>query len=155
MYEDLKRIKVNLHIIDNDFSLTNSEFLSKQEIVEKICDILKQGPLFYKLIAQLDGYTLMKYRVKEMRKFATKENKANAKIKNYINTISWHIQRMYRLRNDITHDSFVTNQDLTPFIEHLHDFLVTTIAEVVLMVKIDKIYDINQIFASDGVINSI
>lgn len=148
LYEDLRRANVNLHLIDDKFSVDHNEELSKHEIVERICEILKDWDLYEKLCRQLKGYTLLGYRVEKMRKFVTNDNRANDKIKNYIKTISWHVQRMYRIRNDITHDSFVANKDFTPFIEHLHDFLVTTIAEVVLMASVENVHDINQIYAS-------
>lgn len=144
LYEDLKRVPISFSDLDD----TINENIPKAEIVEKIINLIKDKEKFQKLVKKVHNYTLMENRLNQVRKIVTDTNEMNSKIKNYIDTIEWHVQRMYRLRNDITHDSMVSENDLTPFIEHLHDFLATTITEIVILAHENNQYDLNHIFAT-------
>ena len=47
------------------------------------------------------------------------------------NRVSWQIQRLYRIRNEIAHAALREQTSLIVYIEHLNDYLSTYISEIV------------------------
>lgn len=50
---------------------------------------------------------------------------------NHYNRVSWQIQRLYRIRNEIAHAALREQTSLIVYIEHLNDYLSTYISEIV------------------------
>ncbi len=53
----------------------------------------------------------------------------------YIQKNRWHIRRLYRLRNEITHSAFREEKSLTIYIEQIYTYLAQLISEVVYYIE--------------------
>lgn len=60
----------------------------------------------------------------------------------------WHIQRLYRIRNEITHSAFQENRSLMIYIEHLYTYLAQLMSEVVYYVEHKKSESVEEALAT-------
>ena len=63
------------------------------------------------------------------------QNQIISKIEHYNKKIKWHIQRLYRIRNEITHSAFQQDKSLIIYIEHLYAYLGQMISEIVFCIR--------------------
>lgn len=130
--EDFIRCDISLSIQGNVINLEN---LNKNEMVVEIISHLKNETSLSEILSQVNVNSLLRERVKSLGELFKNEKKMYDKIVKYNDTIYWHTQRLYRLRNDITHSGYLSNSDITPYIEHLHNFVASLIIEVVHIVS--------------------
>lgn len=130
--EDMIRCEVSITI---DGVQVNLDRANKTELVSEMITYLKDETQCGEIISQVEVNSLLRERVKNLSNLFKDENKLHEKITKYHETIYWHVQRLYRLRNDITHSGYLSNSDITPYIEHLHNFIASMIMEVIYVVS--------------------
>lgn len=142
--EDCIRCSIELKLSSGEIDISD---FSKHEVVERVIEAIKNQVTYNEITILIKYNKLLSYRFERIRELIINPKNVWNKIERYKDTISWHIQRLYRLRNEITHTSYVSNTDITPYVEHLHDFIAVLISEIVYITTSKKIYNANEILA--------
>lgn len=126
--EDCVRCGINLTFSTR---IIDTQQITKQTMVRQFIAILQDNALLQELKDKCLVHSLLAYRVDEIVKLVTDVPYAAQKIENYHQRVNWQIQRMYRIRNEITHAALLEKTMLLVYIEHLYDYLSTYISEIV------------------------
>ena len=70
------------------------------------------------------------------------------KFEHYTKKIRWHIQRLYRIRNEITHSAFNENKSLVIYIEHLYSYLSQLMSEIVHYIVHKEVQSVDEAYAT-------
>lgn len=108
---------------------------AKQELVNEIIQVLNDPESYALLLDRSKINSLLAYRTECIHKLVTDEEYAVDKISNHYNKVRWQIQRLYRIRNEITHTALREQTSLMVYIEHLYDYLSKYIAEIVTCIN--------------------
>lgn len=103
-------------------------------MVKETIPIFQDPALYSLLINKCSVNSLLKHRCNKIYRLLTDIDFAFAKIRNHYNRISWQIQRLYRIRNEIAHAALQEQTSLIVYIEHLNDYLSNYISEIVTCV---------------------
>lgn len=144
--EDLIRCNVDLKF--NDGINYDIKDTSKAKIVEELITIFKDETLYIQLEEKCKCSDLLFYRITEIKRLLsdTDYEYAVTKFKNYHKHISWQIQRLYRIRNEIAHSANIDKNSLTIYTEHLFDYLSTFVSEIVSCMQTGDFKKIGEIY---------
>lgn len=142
--EDLIRCNVEL-TFSNGISYDIKDN-SKTKVVENLITIIKDDILYSQLEAKCKCSDLLYYRINEIRTILTNIDYAVNKFKNYHQHISWQIQRLYRIRNEIAHSATIDKNSLTIYTEHLFDYLSTFVSEIVSCTEKSDLKTIGEVY---------
>lgn len=134
--EDCKRCRVNLNFDSISIDLGQP---TKQKMVEDVIAVFQDPTLFTQMVEKCSVNTLLKHRCGNVHKLLTDIDFAFCKIENHYNRVSWQIQRLYRIRNEIAHAALREQTSLIVYIEHLNDYLSTYISEIVTYITDRKL----------------
>lgn len=141
--EDCIRCNVKLNLTNGEIDLDDD---SKQNMVKKLIKSIRQEDSYLELGRLCSVNSLLVHRLEELRDILKDNFTVITKIQKYYTTVSWHIQRLYRVRNEIAHSALKENNYLVAYIEHLYDYLAILITEIVFVCSEGKIESIDQIF---------
>lgn len=128
--------RCNIQIENSLGGVIDYESESKTEMVAELISIFKDAVLFQKLHQKCESNSLLKYRCIELKvKINNLENIANT-LKNHNLKITWHLQRLYRVRNEITHSAYFSNKSIISYIKNLSEYLSIIVTEVIF--QLDK-----------------
>lgn len=134
--EDCKRCRVNLNFDSISIDLGQP---TKQKMVKEVIAVFQDLTLFTQMVEKCSVNTLLKHRCGNVHKLLTDIDFAFCKIENHYNRVSWQIQRLYRIRNEIAHAALREQTSLIVYIEHLNDYLSTYISEIVTYITDRKL----------------
>lgn len=143
--EDCKRCEVTLSTAS--FTIDLNQF-TKGKLAEEIIQVFKDNTMYADLLALCSVNTLLKYRCSSIRSILMDNKKIAEVMKAYNRKITWHLQRLYRIRNSITHSAFQTNKSIIKYIEHLYDYLTVLISEIVYYIDDKGALNIEEAFAN-------
>lgn len=141
--EDCIRCKVNLQLSTRTIELDNE---TKQSMVKELISALRNDVEYEEIKSICSDNTLLLYRLEEIRTILKDNKSVIEKVRRYNETVSWHIQRLYRIRNEIAHSGLKENNYLVTYIEHIYDYLGILITEIVFVCSNEKIVAIDEIF---------
>ena len=141
--EDCIRCNVKLNLIYEEINLEDA---SKQNMVKSIIKCIREDDSYEQIKSVSSVNTLLMYRLSELKDILKDNQTVIDKIKKYYETVSWHIQRLYRIRNEIAHSALKDDNYLVTYIEHLYDYLAILITEIVFVCSESKIESIEEIF---------
>ena len=72
---------------------------------------------------------LLKYRCNEIFACVNNDQIFISHIKSHYQTVRWHLDRLYRIRNEIAHSAVAQQMTIIRYTEHLYDYLSTYISE--------------------------
>jgi len=131
----------------NDSTLNiNLETDDKNQLVKDLISVFRDSDKFEVLKNRCTINELLKYRCEEMHIFLNNKDEIMKKFDNHTRKIRWHIQRLYRIRNEITHSAYNGNKSLVIYIEHLYTYLAQLMGEVVYYVKHKNVESIEEAF---------
>ncbi|WP_044974752.1 hypothetical protein [Ruminococcus sp. HUN007] len=142
--EDL--IRCNVDLVFKDGISYDVKDTSKAKVVENLIFIFKDDDLYSQLEDKCNYSDLLLYRVKDIKKIFTDYKYAIQKITNYHQHITWQIQRLYRIRNEIAHSATIDKNNLTIYTEHLFDYLSTFVSEIVSCTEKSDFKNIGEIY---------
>lgn len=142
-YNDCKRCGVVLRF--SDTTLFSSHTVNNRRIVADMSTVLSDTVLFSELQLKCNTSTLLLHRANEMHELMNGDNLAE-RISLHNKRVRWQLQRLYRLRNDIAHSAHFHVPSLSIYIEHLFDYLVCFITEIVECNIIDADTSIEEVF---------
>lgn len=124
----------------------NMESLDKKELVKKLIAIFRNSVQYAILEDSCKRNELLNYRCKEIHDILNSTTVIIGKFEHYSKKIRWHIQRLYRIRNEITHSAFQNNKSLMIYIEHLYTYLSQVMSEVVYYIEHKNVGSIEEAF---------
>ena len=142
--EDL--IRCNVDLVFEDGVTYDVKDTSKAKVVENLISIFKDDILYPQLEDKCKCSDLLLYRVKDIKAIFTDNKYAITKFTNYHQHISWQIQRLYRIRNEIAHSATIDKTSLTIYTEHLFDYLSTFVSEIVSCTEKSDFKNIGEIY---------
>lgn len=140
---DCLRCKVFMNLSTELIDLNND---SKQEVVEKLITAIKNDNSYNEMKSLCSVNFLLVNRLEELKEILADNFSVISKIRKYYETTLWHIQRLYRIRNEIAHSALKDDNYLITYIEHLFDYLSILIAEIVFICSEKQIKSIEEIF---------
>lgn len=141
--EDCLRCKVSMNLSDRSIDLSND---LKQKVVEELIAAIKNEDSYNEMKSLCSINFLLVNRLDELKEILADNFSVISKIRKYYETTLWHIQRLYRIRNEIAHSALKDDNYLITYIEHLFDYLSILIAEIVFICSEKHITAIDEIF---------
>lgn len=126
--EDCIRCQVEFDFPDHVVDMKQD---TKQKMVKETIEVFRTPTLYNMLLQKSEINSLLKYRTVVIHDILNGIKVLQAKVKNHHNRVEWQIQRLYRIRNEITHSALQNETSLIMYIEHLYDYLATYITEIV------------------------
>lgn len=143
--EDCNRCNVNLDL--GKIVIDVADFReSKEEMVEKMISVLRDAELRTQLESRCTVNSLLLYRLSEVAELLKDNTSVILRLRRYHRTVSWHTQRLYRIRNEIAHSALQENNNIVILTEHLYDYLAVLISEIIYASSEKHWDDINTIY---------
>lgn len=118
---------------------------SKRNLVRETIDILQTNHLYLELLDKCKVNTMMKFRCEDVMLLVNDIDYAFKKIQNHHDKVEWHIQRLYRIRNEIAHSALQEESYLNTLTEHMYDYLSVFILEIVTSVEGRKLSSLGEV----------
>lgn len=115
------------------------------EDLKALSSILIDESLSQQLVDEIDDYILLKKRAEELSRDLKNSKTLKDLLTNHYNTTTYHIQRMYRIRNNLVHAA-VTEKDITLIIDHLNFYVHATVNEIIDCLTTKEISNLGELF---------
>jgi len=128
------------------------EILNKKQLVIDLIKIFKDPIKFALLEQRCQINKLLFFRCAEIHRLLNKNSIIVEEFEDFVEKTRWHIQRLYRIRNEISHAVFQADKSLTIYIEHLYAYLSQLISDVVYYIEhkhVDSIEEAVSIIPED------
>lgn len=120
---------------------------NKKQLVTDLILIFRDPAKYAVLQTHCVNNELLNYRCNEIHELLNDINAIVQKIDHYTTKVRWHIQCLYRIRNEITHSAFQEDRSLVIYIEHLYTYLAQLMSEVVYYVEHKNIESVEEAFS--------
>ena len=120
---------------------------NKKELVKQLICIFRDSQAYQVLHTRCSANSLLDYRCSEIHELLNDPTAIIQKFEHYTQKIRWHIQRLYRIRNEITHSAFQEDKSLVIYIEHLYTYLAQLMSEVVYYVEHKNVSTVEEAYA--------
>lgn len=120
---------------------------NKKELVKQLICIFRDSQAYQVLHTRCSANSLLDYRCSEIHELLDDPTAIIQKFEHYTQKIRWHIQRLYRIRNEITHSAFQEDKSLVIYIEHLYTYLAQLMSEVVYYVEHKNVSTVEEAYA--------
>ncbi|MCM1214222.1 MAG: hypothetical protein NC331_01890 [Lachnospiraceae bacterium] len=104
---------------------------TKRKMVCETIEVFQNQKMYAELVEKCKVNTLLKYRTESIHEILTNVKAVQEKIEKHHERISWQIQRLYRIRNEIAHAALQDQNLLIAYVEHLYDYLSTYTSEII------------------------
>lgn len=123
------------------------ESIDKKKLVSDIISVFRDSTKYEVFKRCCSNSELLNYRCEEIYTILNDTKVIISKLEHYTMKVRWHIQRLYRIRNEITHSAFQEDKSLMIYIEHLYTYLAQLISEVVFYVEHKQAESVEEAFA--------
>lgn len=120
---------------------------SKQTMVRETIEIFKNPIWYAELVDKSNVNMLLRFRTESIHKLLMDPKAVVEKIKKHYNRISWQIQRLYRIRNEIAHAALQEQNLLITYVEHLYDYLSIYISEIITCMIDNNLNNIEEVLS--------
>ena len=128
---------------DEDIDI-DMESTDKTLLVEKLISVFRDSAKFALLHQKCNCNTILQYRCNEIYVILNSKEEIIKKLDHYTQKIRWHIQRLYRIRNEITHSAFKQNKSLVIYIEHLYSYLAQIMSEIIFVIENKNVSSVEE-----------
>lgn len=104
---------------------------NKEVLVQNMINVFRNNDIYSELYTRCEVCSLLKNRCKKFNILLNDEKELISKIKSHHQTIRWHLDRLYRIRNEIAHSANKQFIYVINYTEHLYDYIATYISELV------------------------
>lgn len=139
-------IRCNIKFLTDPIGL-NLQSDNKKQIVTDLISIFRNPTNYSLLLQRCEVNDLLHYRCEQIYEIFNDSNRMKEKLKHYKTKVEWHIQRLYRIRNKITHSAFQNDRSLVIYIEHLYSYLSQLISEIVFYIEHKNAKAIEEVYA--------
>ena len=123
------------------------QLLNKKALVQQLIEIFRDPQNYAILYTRCGKSMLLQYRCAEIHRLLNDKEAIRTKFEHYTKKIRRHIQRLYRIRNEITHSAFREDKSLVIYIEHMYSYLAQPVSEVVYYVEHKNVESVEEAFA--------
>lgn len=92
--------------------------------------------------------SLLHQRFNEMVNILTNPQTLITKVQRHHTTVKWHLNRLYRIRNEIAHSGMLQEISAVRYTEHLYDYLATLVSEITRFSESKSTNCLGEIFSS-------
>jgi len=142
--EDCIRCRISLEFTSKSINPMTED---KESLVVDIIHIFRDSTLFAEMCDKCKINSLLLHRCHEIYKFLSDVNIFAEKIKMHRLTVNWHLDRLYRIRNEIAHSASFQRMSTIRYIEHLYDYLATFVSEIVRIAETKSISEPGEIIS--------
>lgn len=119
---------------------------SDPEAVELLLKlIIESGTSQRDFQSSLDDYSLLEQRFIELSNQLSNSKTYNDLLSNHSNTVSWHLQRLYRARNKLVHAA-ISEKDLGLLISHLNFYIISTVHEFIHRLEKNEFQNLGDLY---------
>jgi hypothetical protein len=126
----------------------NFEQLDKKALVRQMITVFRSQSDYPILLGKCNKNQLLEFRCEELHTLLNSREEIMNKYDHLTTKIRWHIQRLYRIRNEITHSAFSENKSLMIYIEHLYTYLAQLMSEVVHCIVYKEATSVDEAYTS-------
>lgn len=105
----------------------------EKEVVKLLEGILDASGGRQDLACRVQGHSLLSYRFSQICEQVKDAEALAETLTNHHTRVSWHLQRLYRIRNAIVHSGQV-NLPIEPFVRHLQDYVWSSVADLCYLI---------------------
>ncbi len=124
------------------------ESVDKKKLIRDLISIFRNPTKYEILQTNCIRNELLNYRCDELFNILNSSEIILSKFEHYTQKVRWHIQRLYRIRNEITHSAFQVDKSLMIYIEHLYTYLAQVMSEVVHYVEHKQVDSVEESFTT-------
>lgn len=128
--EDCIRCNVSLRFETIKISTSNLKKEPRKEPIVKDMISLIRSNEYDELYQRCTCNSLLKYRCNEIHEMLTNEKVLIETIRSHHKTLEWHLDRLYRIRNEIAHSAASQSVSVVKYTEHLYDYVATFVSEI-------------------------
>ena len=126
--EDCGRCELQLNFGDINILADDT---NKEIVVSKMLMVFRDEKLYQTLRERSRVCNLLMLRCEKIHEIVSDEVHFATYILNHYRRMKWHLNRLYRIRNEIAHAAMHQDMIILRYTEHLYDYLATYISEVV------------------------
>ena len=142
--EDCLRCKIRLRFIAQPIDLQSIR--DHDERVKKLIEIMNDETLYAELKAMCSVSDLLEIRCDEMHSLAINHRNLNQRVADHYLTVRMQLGRLYRMRNKIAHHAMVSHGSMLIYVEHLDDYLLKFVGQILSSSKKYCQYDPKVLF---------
>ena len=142
--EDCNRCQVSFAFATKTIDTRMS---NKESLVKEVISVFRNEALNCELEDRCKCNSLLHLRYNEILSWLSDPQQLIDMVKNHHQTVMWHINRLYRIRNEIAHCGTLQEISAVRYTEHLYDYLATIVSEIVRFSESKKMDSIEQIYA--------
>ena len=120
---------------------------NKEKLVEDVIAIFRNPTLNSELGNRCKCNSLLHQRYIEISEWLSDPQKLVDMVTKHHQTVTWHLNRLYRIRNEIAHSGTLQEISAVRYTEHLYDYLATIVSEIVRFSESKQMDSLGQIFA--------
>ena len=139
--EDCGRCNISLEFEDIKI---NSQETNKEKLVSQFLQVFRSA-YYSELLTRCEVCELLKHRCHEIYDIVNNEQNFILHVQNHHQAVKWHLDRLYRIRNEIAHSALSQHISIIRYTEHLYDYLSTYISEAVRFSTEKSIIDWGEI----------
>lgn len=125
----------------------NPKAANKEKLVTEIIEIFHNSELYAELLDKCRCNSLLHHRCMEIYQFLNDEQVFISKITHHHTTVVWHLNRLYRIRNEIAHSASMQGMATIRYTEHLYDYLAIVVSEIMRFSETKGLDTLGEIFA--------
>ena len=126
--EDCKRCSLSLDFGEVKIDVGNC---NKEELVECMLNVMRDPVLQSDLATRCQCCDLLYARCQNIIEISCSPVGLINHIKKHHKNVEWHLNRLYRIRNEIAHAALQQDVSIIKYTEHIYDYLSTYIAEII------------------------
>lgn len=142
--EDCGRCNISLEFGEKRIDIHTD---NKEQMVSDLIEVMRDTNHLSTLKNRCSINDLLEYRCSEIEKIINNPSKFISHIISHHKTIKWHLDRLYRIRNEIVHSGISQNFEIIRYTEHLYDYIASCISEVVRIANDNNSIDFGEVVA--------
>ena len=119
----------------------------KDRLVTETIAVFRDTTLQPELEEKCRCNSLLHQRYQEMFQILTDPQTLIDKVEKHHTTVRWHLNRLYRVRNEIAHSGVLQEISAIRYTEHLYDYLATLVSEVTRFAAANATGSLGEIFS--------
>ena len=119
----------------------------KDRLVTETIAVFRDTTLQPELEEKCRCNSLLHQRYQEMFQILTDPQTLIDKVEKHHTTVRWHLNRLYRVRNEIAHSGVLQEISAIRYTEHLYDYLATLVSEVTRFSAANATGSLGEIFS--------
>ena len=119
----------------------------KDRLVTETIAVFRDTTLQPELEEKCRCNSLLHQRYQEMLHILTDPQPLIDKVEKHHTTVRWHLNRLYRVRNEIAHSGVMQEISAIRYTEHLYDYLATLVSEITRFSAANATGSLGEIFS--------